>query len=180
MFEFELQTGWHNNFYMNNKVYGSEDLCRFCEEEEETFDHIITDYPCFYLDRCDLLQNQPICCELSSYISYTPLAASYSYASTRIWRNARQHLLHGTFTLLVLSHVCSHVRFSTIYILTIPWNTYTVLYLTYSCPHTHYTSVQDPYWTFRQTAADTVYVSIEQGQRRESTHSNHTLGHRHI
>ena len=47
---------------MNNKVYGSEDLCRFCEEEEEeeTFDHIINDCPCFYLDRCDLLQNQPI------------------------------------------------------------------------------------------------------------------------
>ena len=45
---------------MNNKVYGSEDLCRFCEEEEETFDHIINECPCFHLDRCDLLQNQPI------------------------------------------------------------------------------------------------------------------------
>ena len=39
---------------MNIKVYGSEDLCRFCEEEEETIDHIINDC------RCDLLQNQPI------------------------------------------------------------------------------------------------------------------------
>ena len=45
---------------MNNKVYGSEDLCRFCEEEEETFNHIINECPCFYLDRCNLLQNQPI------------------------------------------------------------------------------------------------------------------------
>ena len=56
----ELITGQNNLNYMNNKVYGSEDLCRFCEEEEETFDHIINDCPCFYLDRCDLLQNQPI------------------------------------------------------------------------------------------------------------------------
>ena len=45
---------------MNNKVYGTEDLCRFCEEEEETFDHLINECPCFYLDRCDLLKNQPI------------------------------------------------------------------------------------------------------------------------
>ena len=56
----ELITGQNNLNYMNNKVYGSEDLCRFCEEEEETFDHIINECPCFYLDRCDLLQNQPI------------------------------------------------------------------------------------------------------------------------
>jgi len=50
----ELITGQNNLNYMNNKIYGSEDLCRFCEEEEETFDHIINDCPCFYLDRCDL------------------------------------------------------------------------------------------------------------------------------
>ena len=57
----ELVTGQNNLNYMNNKVvYGSEDLCRFCEEEEETFDHKINECPCFYLDRCDLLQNQPI------------------------------------------------------------------------------------------------------------------------
>ena len=56
----ELITGQNNLNYMKNKVYGSEDLCRFCEEEKETFDHIINDCPCFYLDRCDLLQNQPI------------------------------------------------------------------------------------------------------------------------
>ena len=45
---------------MNNKVYGTDDLCRFCEEEEETFEHLINDCPCLYLDRCDLIQNQPI------------------------------------------------------------------------------------------------------------------------
>ena len=56
----ELLTGQNNLKYMNNISQGSEDLCRFCEEKEETFDHIINDCPCFYLDRCDLLQNQPI------------------------------------------------------------------------------------------------------------------------
>ena len=66
----ELITGQNNLNYMNNKVYGSEDLCRFCEEEEETFDHIINECPCFYLDRCDLLQNQPIICLL--YTSPSP------------------------------------------------------------------------------------------------------------
>ena len=45
---------------MNNIIYGSEDLCRFCEEEDETFDHLINNCPCFYLDRVDLIQNQPI------------------------------------------------------------------------------------------------------------------------
>ena len=39
------------------KVYGSDDLSRFCEEEDETFDHLINECPCFYLDRVDLLQN---------------------------------------------------------------------------------------------------------------------------
>ena len=53
-------TGQNNLNYMNNKIYGSDDLCRFCEEEDETFDHLIIEWPCFYLDWVDLLQNQPI------------------------------------------------------------------------------------------------------------------------
>ena len=36
----ELITGQNNLNYMNNKVYGSEDLCRFCEEEELSLIHI--------------------------------------------------------------------------------------------------------------------------------------------
>ena len=68
----ELITGQNNLNYMNNKVYGSEDLCRFCEEEEETFDHIINECPCFYLDRCDLLQNQPIINTCLLYTSPSP------------------------------------------------------------------------------------------------------------
>ena len=45
---------------MDNKVYGSNDLCRFCEEEDKTFDHLVNECPCFHLDPVDLLQNQPI------------------------------------------------------------------------------------------------------------------------
>ena len=39
----EIITGQNNLNYLNNKIYGSEDLSRFCEEEEEeeTFDHLI-------------------------------------------------------------------------------------------------------------------------------------------
>ena len=65
-------TGQNNLNYMNNKVYGSEDLCRFCKEEEETFNHIINEYPCFHLDRCDLLQNQPIINTCLLYTSPSP------------------------------------------------------------------------------------------------------------
>ena len=46
----EIITGQNNLDYMNNKVYGSDDLCRFCEEEGEIFDHLINECPCFYLD----------------------------------------------------------------------------------------------------------------------------------
>ena len=37
----EIIAGQNNNKYMNNKVYGSDDLCRFGKEEDETFDHLI-------------------------------------------------------------------------------------------------------------------------------------------
>ena len=56
----KIISGQNNLNYMNNKVYGSDDQCRFCEEEDETFDHLINECPCFYLDQVDLLQNQPI------------------------------------------------------------------------------------------------------------------------
>ena len=36
----EIITGQNNLNYMNNKVYGSDDLCRFCKEEDETFDRL--------------------------------------------------------------------------------------------------------------------------------------------
>ena len=49
--------GQNNLNFVNNKVIGSNDLCRFCEEEEENFDHLLKECPCFYLDRVDLLQN---------------------------------------------------------------------------------------------------------------------------
>ena len=37
----EIITGQNNLNYMNIKVYGTDDLCCFCKEEEETFDHLI-------------------------------------------------------------------------------------------------------------------------------------------
>ena len=56
----EVISGQNNLNYMNNKIYGTDDLCRFCEEGEETFDHLINECPCFYLDRCDLIKDQLI------------------------------------------------------------------------------------------------------------------------
>ena len=52
----EVITGQNNLNYINNKIYGTDLLCRFCEEEEETFDHFINDWPCFYQDRCEILK----------------------------------------------------------------------------------------------------------------------------
>ena len=43
----EIVTGQNNLNYIQNKVKNMELLCRFCEEEEETFDHLITECPCF-------------------------------------------------------------------------------------------------------------------------------------
>ena len=44
----ELVTGQNNLNYLLNKIYGTKNLCRFREEEEETFDHLINNYPYFY------------------------------------------------------------------------------------------------------------------------------------
>ena len=43
----EIVTGQNNLHYIQNKVNRTELLCRFCEEEEETFDHLISTCPCF-------------------------------------------------------------------------------------------------------------------------------------
>ena len=48
--------------YLQSKIY-SEDvsvLCRLCEEESETFDHLLNECPCFQQARFDILHNQPI------------------------------------------------------------------------------------------------------------------------
>ena len=45
----ELITGQNNLNYVQSKIYPGEvsELCRFCEEEEETFEHLINEWPCF-------------------------------------------------------------------------------------------------------------------------------------
>ena len=41
-------------------MYNTTALCRFCEEEEETFDRLVNECLCFCLDQCNIIQNQPI------------------------------------------------------------------------------------------------------------------------
>ena len=44
----EIVTGQNNLHYIQNKVTKAENLCRLCEEEEETFDHFVFNCPCLY------------------------------------------------------------------------------------------------------------------------------------
>ena len=56
----EIVTGQNNLHYIQNKIKKEEHLCRFCEEEDETFDHLITSCPCFYQSRLDIMgQHNP-------------------------------------------------------------------------------------------------------------------------
>ena len=53
----------HNNLnYLQSKIYPEDvsELCRFCEEDPQTFDHLLNECPCFQQARFDILQNQPI------------------------------------------------------------------------------------------------------------------------
>ena len=58
----ELITGQNNLNYVQSKVFPGQvrELCRFCEEENETFAHLINECPCFITMRRDLLKNIPI------------------------------------------------------------------------------------------------------------------------
>ena len=58
----ELITGQNNLNYIQSKVNQglTTELCRFCEEEEETFAHLLNECPCFNTYRRDLLQNKPV------------------------------------------------------------------------------------------------------------------------
>ena len=47
----EKITGQNRLHYINNKVTGQELLCRFCKEEEETFDHLFLKFLCFDTQR---------------------------------------------------------------------------------------------------------------------------------
>ena len=58
----EVITGQNNLNYVQSKVNQglTTELCRFCEEEEETFAHLLNDCPCFNTYRRDLLHNKPV------------------------------------------------------------------------------------------------------------------------
>ena len=36
------------------------DLCKFCAEEEETFEHLLNECPCFITHRRKIIMNRPI------------------------------------------------------------------------------------------------------------------------
>ena len=57
----EIITGQNNLNYIQSKVNQglTTEFCRFCEEEEETFAHLLNECPCFNTFRRDLLKNKP-------------------------------------------------------------------------------------------------------------------------
>ena len=58
----EIITGQNNLNYVQSKAYPLDvsEMCRFCEEEVETFKHLINECPCFITDRQNLLQGRII------------------------------------------------------------------------------------------------------------------------
>ena len=58
----ELITGQNNLNYVQSKINTGiiSKLCRFCEEEDETFAHLLNECPCFLTDRRNILKNIPI------------------------------------------------------------------------------------------------------------------------
>ena len=58
----EIITGHNNLNYPQSKIYPNDvsELCRFCEEEDETFEHLLNECPCFLIDRRDIILNNPI------------------------------------------------------------------------------------------------------------------------
>ena len=58
----ELITGQNNLNYVKNKKFPNEvsELCRFCDEEDETFEHLLNECPCFITYRREILQDKLI------------------------------------------------------------------------------------------------------------------------
>ena len=54
----ELIPGQNNLNYVQRKIYPGaiSELCRFCEEEDETFAHLLNECPCFLTARRDILR----------------------------------------------------------------------------------------------------------------------------
>ena len=51
----ELITGQNNLNYVQSKIKEISPECRFCEEEDETFPHILNECPVFRQRRCNIL-----------------------------------------------------------------------------------------------------------------------------
>ena len=57
----KIVTGQNNLNYLTHKIFPTHtDQCRFCEEEDETFIHLINECPVFYSLRLSLLNGDPI------------------------------------------------------------------------------------------------------------------------
>ena len=58
----ELISGQSNLNYVQNKIHPLDisPMCRFCEEEDETFEHLLNECPCFISYRRDISMNKPI------------------------------------------------------------------------------------------------------------------------
>ena len=54
----ELITGQNNLNYIQSKMKEISPECRFCEEEDETFPHILNECPVFRQRRCDILLDE--------------------------------------------------------------------------------------------------------------------------
>ena len=51
----EITTGQNNLNYVQSKIYNTSPTCRFCEEEDETFYHLLTECPSFEETRSSIL-----------------------------------------------------------------------------------------------------------------------------
>jgi ribonuclease HI len=57
----EIITGHNNLNYFQQKIDALQtSLCRFCEEEDETFFHLVTECPCFIDSRVEIFQERII------------------------------------------------------------------------------------------------------------------------
>ena len=81
----EIITGQNNLNYIQNKVTGQELLCRFCEENEETFNHLLMECPCFQT----LRRNQNITHCSGTHTLKVQALLNFSYTETT--DNALKH-----------------------------------------------------------------------------------------